>query len=162
MRVGVLGILALVGSAQAVDVQIEQFQLIRGGGGQIAIDVTLTPTGAVNVKTSECAFKKLSEKESRLATFEYKGTDVKDAVAILENTATLAEDHTPRNPSVVTGTWTTLVVTYGYEISTRTGVARRMAASEIKPPLVLVEGRLSSILSNIETEARAASASVCP
>ncbi len=162
MRLGVLGILFLVGTAEALDIYVERFQVSRTGGGQLLVDVTLTATGSVMAKTQECSFKKLSEKESALTEFEYKGTDVKDAVAILENKATLAEDHTIRQPSVVTGTWGNLVIAYGYEILTRNGLAKRTAVKDIKLPIVLVEGRLSSVLSNIETEARSANSKVCP
>jgi hypothetical protein len=161
MRFGILGLLVLVGSAEAITVQVERFQVSRTGGGQVLVDVTLTSKGAVSVRTKECGYKELTEEESARTEFEYKGTDVKDAVAILENTAVVAEDHTPRHPGVVAGTWSNLVIAYGYEIYARSGLIKRSAVKDIKLPLVLVEGRLSSILSNIETEARKASASAC-
>lgn len=147
---------------QAESVDVTKFSIIRSGGGQIHLDVTKgaqhrcaagrSTTGlctSVIVELKSCNFQEQSEKSFVMTSSSVYTPP--EALAILNNTAILAQNETPENPYLLGGTWSSLKVTFNYPNLNGTIAQKEIT---ITKPLVLIEGKLSTVLSDIEDQAR--------
>lgn len=133
-------------------VSISSFAIVRQGADKIVVEVAPNINRAKDISAhiKSCGSKKLSASEQASTSFILKGDDEADATTILENKAVLASEQPIASPTMPTGSWVRLDVSY-----TALNLGRVVAAiKEIKEPLVVIDSRLSSVLSNIEEDAR--------
>ncbi len=155
--------------AQAESVTVTKFSIIRKGGGQIHLDITKgaqhrcsagrSATGlctSVVVTLKSCNFSEQTEKSFVITSGSLYTPP--ESLAILNNTAILATDETPVSPYLMSGTWSEIKVAYSYE-----GLNGDITQTEktITNPLVIIDGKLSTVLSDIEDRARQEFEEIC-
>lgn len=153
----VFGLLALSTTAMAGNLQIKNFSVIREGGGQLNAVVYQHAKGAV-MYVKSCGFRDLTPAEQQKTAQFLVGATAQAASDILANRAVLASDQSISDPGLMTGTWAKLEVTFSYDDFNRTGVVETRSISK---PLVLINSKVSAVLTTLEDEARKNSAGIC-
>ncbi|MBY0371411.1 hypothetical protein K2X33_12035 [bacterium] len=144
-------------SAFAADVRINQFSVVRTGGGQMEAVVYANKVGAV-LYVKSCNFKDLDVNQQTQTAVYLKGKLQQEASLILANRATLATDQSVTNPNLMSGTWVSMNVSFSYEDWNQT---TKTEVREIQKPLIYINGAASNILSDLETLARKQSGNLC-
>jgi len=157
MKKMILASFLLATSAFANDVKISQFSVLRDGGGQIFVDVLPNGT-SIQAVIRSCGFKDLSASQQLDTRFNLVGDDETAARAILKGEAVLGAEVPMRDPNLASGTWPQMKVNFSYKNFDGS------VKSEIKyidAPLVIVDGKASEILKNIEDQARTSTGNLC-
>lgn len=144
--------------AFASDLSILNFKVIRDGGGQSEAVVSLNERQEVQVQTTSCGFRILTPDERNLTQTILTGDVAADALAILRNEAILASDESITDPELLTGTWTSMLVTFQYRDSSG---ALKIEPKIIKTPIVIINSKLSDVRAKIESIANTAAETVC-
>lgn len=142
----------LVSASAMAEVTVQRFYVIRNGGGDIRVGVAKNAQGQPSIWVEGCNFKTLSKADQAKTTVALSGKDGRHAQAILNNSATLGQEVLIQAPGATTGTWSKLEIAYEYvDFLKKTPKA---ATKEINAPLIVVDGDLSPVFSNIEKEGR--------
>jgi hypothetical protein len=144
--------------AFASELSILNFKVIRDGGGQSEALVTVNAQQEVQVQTTSCGFRELTVAEQKLTQTTLTGAAAADALAILRNEAILASDESITDPELLTGTWTSMLVTYQYRDSSG---ALKIESKIIKAPIVIINSKISDVRGKIESIASTAAETVC-
>jgi hypothetical protein len=159
MKLLAVGMLLLVNQAfaGASGALIENFSIFRSGGG--SVEVVVEQQGQQIVAYTKSCGKQLSPAEQNATLFTVSGQAATDATTIFENTEVLAANSSIHTPYWATGTWVSMVVNYSYNPPIQgPAIAGQQT---IKAPIVLINYQISPVLSEIETQARAANRTVC-
>ncbi len=130
--------------------------LTRSGGGSANMLVSSDPgNGVLSVLTQSCNFKKLNAEDQAKTVVKLTGATEVATRKIFRNNSGVALASLVTLRPMPTGTWLTLNV----QMSSGGDAAPKAIA--ISDPIVLIDGRVSSVLVDVETVARAAAESVC-
>jgi hypothetical protein len=135
--------------------RIQNFTIVRSGGGQIEILVSAKYQDRITAVTKSCSYKKLSKDEQRRSTLVLKGKDKKAARIIFNNEAVIIPKDRTQG---ATGSWSS--VKLNYEFTAQDGTVT-FDTKEISDPEVTINSKKSEILSDIEDQVREATKELC-
>lgn len=145
-------------STFASDVKIKSFSVIRAGGGSLEAVVAFAADGKIEAYTKSCNFRELSSEDQVKTLFTLSKEESDEAEVILNNRAIIASKEMALGLPRPTGTWSLLGLTYEYKnFDGKVIVAKK----DINRPVIVIDGKLSNVLRNIEDQAREVNAQVC-
>ncbi len=132
--------LALVSSTFAQAVTLSHFIIHRDGGGQLEAVVSESDEG-LRINLKSCHFRTMPE--GLEAPVQGQRTMLETKL-ILRGKASILSDMSPATQIGETGSWTRLT----YVIASQT------QGFEVRHPMIMINGALSSVLDNLENQAR--------
>lgn len=145
----IIAALLLSVTASSYAVTLSKFTINRSGGGQLDATINSFEDGVV-ITLNRCSFREVP----RNVTGIVSGKDtILDALAILEGKAILAINASPVRPNTATGTWFEMSYTYNTaQFGSRH--ADLNITEFVKSPIVVIDGKVSDVLAELESQAR--------
>jgi hypothetical protein len=155
--VHVLGFFLVPTAFAASDVTITR--LFSESSGTESFETEVVRDGSkFMVRTLKCGRKELSPQEQLTNEFALTGADAVEVAAVFSRDAILAGNQSVRSPFATTGVWKSLTVTYTYRLPNGT---EKEGTEWIRHPLIIRQGKTTTLLQRIETRARQVTAAVC-
>ncbi len=142
----------------ANNISVNKFSIERTGGGQMETVVYQDINHNVYAYIYSCNYKNIDKNQQQISLQKLTGINAQDALNIFNNNVTLAKNESLRHPNLVSGTWVNLKFEYKYIGNDGIEVTQ---FKEIKDPIVIINTKVSNVITNIEEQVRNNSKGIC-